>query len=179
MIGVVLAGGAGQRMGGAKAERLLAGRPLASYPAAALAEVCERVAVVGEGPALPGALLWDDEPAEPRHPRTGIVHALRRAGEAVLVCAADMPFVTPAELRALADASGDAVAVAGGVLQPVLALYTPDALPALEAADPDEPLTRTVERLRPARIVVPSAAARSVDTPEQLAAAERELSAGR
>lgn len=179
MIGVVLAGGAGRRMGGAKAERLLAGRPLASYPAAALAEVCERVAIVGEGPALPGIELWDDEPAEPRHPRTGIVHALRRAGEPVLVCAADMPFVTTGALRELAKAGGEAVAVAGGVLQPVLALYTPNALPIFEGAEPDEPLTRTVERLKPARMVVPSAAARSVDTPEQLAAAERELSAGR
>jgi molybdopterin-guanine dinucleotide biosynthesis protein A len=162
-------------MGGDKAGRLLAGRPLAAYSAGALAEVCERVALVGEGPALPGIELWDDEPAEPRHPRTGIVHALRRAGEAVLVCAADMPFVEPVTLRALARAGGDAVAVAAGVLQPVLAVYSPSALAILDAAARDEPLTRTVERLDPIRIEVPAEQARSIDTPEQLADAEREL----
>jgi molybdopterin-guanine dinucleotide biosynthesis protein A len=166
-------------MGGRKAERFLAGRPLASYAAAALAEVCGSVALVGRGPRLPGVELWDDEPAEPRHPRTGIAHALRRAGAPVLVCAADMPFVTPAALRALATADGDAVAVAGGVLQPVLALYTPAALATLREAEPNEPLTRTVERLDPIRIEVPAGQARSIDTPEELAAAEAELGAGR
>jgi molybdopterin-guanine dinucleotide biosynthesis protein A len=62
-----------------------------------------------------------------------------------------------------------------GRLQPVLALYTPAALETLHRAEPDEPLTRTVERLDPIRIEVPADQARSVDTPEQLAAAEAEL----
>ena len=113
MVGVVLAGGAGTRIGGHKAGRTLAGRPLASYPAEALAEVCERVAIVAkpgtELPPLPGVERWDDEPAEPRHPRTGIAHALHRAGDAVLVCAADMPFVTADVLRAVAASGRDAV----------------------------------------------------------------------
>jgi molybdopterin-guanine dinucleotide biosynthesis protein A len=181
VVGVVLAGGAGGRIGGGKAGRLLAGRPLASYPARALAQVCERVAIVAKPgadlPPLPGVERWDDEPLEPRHPLTGIVHALGRAGgEAVLVCAADMPFVTPDALRALVAAGGDAVAVADAVLQPVLAVYTPAALPTLQAAEPDAPLTRTVEKLNPARVALPPAVTRSVDTPEQLAAAETELS---
>jgi molybdenum cofactor guanylyltransferase len=178
MIGVVLAGGAGRRMGGGKAARLLCGRPLAAYPADALGSVCGRVALVGPGPRLEGVELWDDEPAEPRHPLTGIVHALRRAGGPILVCAADMPFVEPPTLRTLAAASRDAVAVAGGRLQPVLALYTPAALPMLTAASPNEPLTRTVERLEPIRVPVPPEEARSIDTPEQLAAAEAELGGG-
>ena len=173
MVGVVLAGGAGRRMGGDKGARLLRGRPLASYPAAALAAVCERVAIVGPGPALPGVELWDDEPPEPRHPRTGILHALRRASGPILICAADMPFVTPEALQELANAGHDAVAVSGGRLQPVLALYSMAALPVFRAAEPDEPLTRTVERLDPIRVPVPDA--RSIDTPAQLAAAEAEL----
>jgi molybdopterin-guanine dinucleotide biosynthesis protein A len=175
MIGVVLAGGRGRRMGGEKASRMLAGRPLASYPAAALAAVCARVALVGPGPSLPRIELWDDEPAEPRHPLTGIVHALERAGEPVLVCAADMPFVTPEVLRELAQAGEDAVAVADGVLQPVLGLYTPAALAQLRRAEPGAPLTRTVESLDPLRVEIPAGAARSVDTPEQLRAAEADL----
>lgn len=162
-------------MGGDKAARLLCGRPLAWYPAQALGSVCARVALVGPGPQLEGVELWDDEPAEPRHPLTGIVHALRRADAPVLVCAADMPFVTREALAALARAGGDAVAVSAGRLQPVLALYTPAALAVFSAAEADEPLTRTVERLDPIRVPVPAAQARSIDTPEQLAAAEAEL----
>jgi molybdopterin-guanine dinucleotide biosynthesis protein A len=163
-------------MGGDKAARLLCGRPLAAYPAAALGSVCRRVALVGPGPLLDGVELWDDEPAEPRHPLTGIVHALRRAHGPILVCAADMPFVTPQALRELADAGGDAVAVAEGRIQPVLAVYTPAALAVLTRADAGEPLTRTVERLGAARVAVPPAQVRSLDTPQELAAAEAELS---
>jgi molybdopterin-guanine dinucleotide biosynthesis protein A len=162
-------------MGGGKASRLLRGRPRAAYAADALATVCARVVLVGPAPRLDEIELWDDEPPEPRHPLTGIVHALERAGEPILVCAADMPFVEGDTLRALANAGRDAVAVTDGRLQPVLALYTPAALETLHRAEPDEPLTRTVERLDPIRIEVPADQARSVDTPEQLAAAEAEL----
>jgi molybdenum cofactor guanylyltransferase len=172
-------------MGGGKSARALAGRPLAGYPAVALAAVCERVAIVAkpgeELPDLDGVERWDDEPAEPRHPLTGIVHALERAGEPVLVCAADMPFLTPEALRTLIAAGGSAsaaVAVAGGVLHPVLAVYAPAALDTLRAAEPDAPLTSTVEALDPVRVALPPPLVRSVDTPEQLAAAEAELAAG-
>jgi CTP:molybdopterin cytidylyltransferase MocA len=88
-----------------------------------------------------------------------------------------MPFVEPGTLRAIAAAGRDAVAVTGNRLQPVLALYTPAALPALLQAEPGEPLTRTVERLDPIRIEVPAAEACSIDTREQLAGAEDELRA--
>ena len=164
-------------MGGAKATRLLGGRPLASYPAAALAQVCDRVAIVAkpgaELPVLTGLERWDDEPEEPRHPLTGIVHALERAqNEPVLVCAVDMPFVTADALRALAAAGTAAIAVADGVLQPVLGVYTTDALPALRGAEPDAPLTRTVEALEPALVPLPAEQVRSIDTPEDLASAE-------
>src|SRR2546423_4512651 len=97
VVGAILAGGAGRRMGGAKAARELAGRPLLAYPADALVGVCELVAVVSKpGAELPSGRweLWGDEPAEPRHPAAGIAHALRRAGGSGGVCAAGMPFVT-------------------------------------------------------------------------------------
>jgi molybdopterin-guanine dinucleotide biosynthesis protein A len=184
MIGAVLAGGAGTRLGsaatGGKPPAELAGRPLVSYPVATLAAVCERVAVVckpdTELPELAGAERWD-EPPEPRHPLTGIVHALERAGAPVLVCAADMPFVTPEACRSLltAAARGEAhatVAVDGGRLQPVLGVYSPAALEALRAAPADAPLTATVERLGPARLALPARLLRSVNTAEELAAAE-------
>lgn len=180
MIGVVLAGGLGRRMGGRKAERLLWGRPLAAYPAAALGAVCERVALVGPAPRLIGVELWDGEPAEPRHPLTGIVHALERAaGEPVLVVAADMPFVTVEVLQTLTAAGEGVVAIAGGRLQPLLGVYSPSWLPVLREAPSDAPLTRTVESLEPKRVEVPPEAVRSIDTPEQLAREHRPAGAQR
>jgi hypothetical protein len=47
------------------------------------------------------------------------------------------------------------------------------------AAGPDAPLTRTVEALDPVRVALPPPLVRSVNTPEELAAAEEELGAGR
>jgi molybdopterin-guanine dinucleotide biosynthesis protein A len=182
VIGALLAGGGrGSRAGPAA---LLGGRPLASYPAAALAGVCERVAIVCKRstllPELPGTERWD-EPDEPRHPLTGVVHALETAGGPVLVCAADMPFVTADACRTLLGATGSGpavVATAAGILQPTLGLYAPAALDALRAAPPDAPLTQTVEALDPVRVALPPALVRSVDTPGELAQAEA-LLAGR
>ena len=160
----------------------LAGRPLLSYPLAALAGACERVVVVckqeTELPELPGLERWD-EPAEPSHPLTGIVHALATAGGPVLVCAADMPFVTADACRTLLQAAASSaavVAVAGGVLQPTFGLYAPAALEQLRAAPADAPLTRTVEALDPAHVALPAGLVRSVNTPEDLAEAEELLS---
>jgi molybdenum cofactor guanylyltransferase len=183
VIGALLAGGPASRLS-SKPAALLAGRPLASYPAAALAGVCERVAVVCKRstrlPELPGTERWD-EPDEPRHPLTGIVHALEAAGGPVLVCAADMPFVTADACRTLLGAAGSTpavVATAGGVLQPTLGLYAPAALEAFREAPRDAPLTRTVESVDPVRVALPPALVRSVDTPEDLAEAEALVAGG-
>jgi molybdopterin-guanine dinucleotide biosynthesis protein A len=184
MIGVLLAGGRGQRLGGRpKAALEVAGQPLAAYPAAALATVCERVALVAkpdsELPLLPGVERWD-EPPEPRHPLTGIVAALERAGVAVLVCGADMPYVTGDACSTLIARGGAApavVAVAGGVVQPLFAVYAPAALDALRVAPPDARLTDTVEALRPGRVALPPAIVASVNTPDDLAAAQAQLGA--
>jgi molybdopterin-guanine dinucleotide biosynthesis protein A len=188
LIGAILAGGAGRRLGGAegKAATVLCGRPLLAYPLAALAAVCTRLAVVCKPdtrlPDIDGAERWD-EPAEPLHPLTGIVHALETAGAPVLVCAADMPFVTADACASLLTAAGAggapaAVAIAEGRLQPVLGVYAPAALPQLRAAAPDAPLTQTVVALGPVRVALPPPLVRSVNTPEELAAAEAELRGG-
>lgn len=153
-----------------------------SYPAAALAAVSERVAVVCKPstalPELDGVERWD-EPEEPRHPLVGIAHALERAGAPVLVCACDMPFVTADACRTILAAAGPdssaAVAVAGGALEPVLGVYAPPALEAFRSADPGAALTDVVERVDPARVALPPALVRSVNTPDDLADAETEL----
>lgn len=176
MNGAILAGGAGSRMGGAsKAMIELDGRPLAAHVASVLAAVCERVAFVckpdTELPETEGVERWD-EPAEPRHPLTGIVHALERAGGPVLVCAVDMPWVTVDACRSLLDAAPGAVAavaVGEGEMCPVLAVYAPDALDALKAAPADAPLRQTVDALDPARVALPPALLRSVNRTSDLA----------
>src|SRR2546421_10894277 len=107
-IGVVLAGGLGRRIGGAKAVVELAGRALVSYPVQALQGALSEVRVVIKPgmavPAMADVQTWT-EPAQPQHPLTGIVHALRMAApHSVLICAADMPFVAPATVSRLARA---------------------------------------------------------------------------
>lgn len=191
VVGALLAGGAGRRLlagdhaaAPSKAAVELAGRPLASYPLAALAEVCRRVAVVCKrGTAVPeiGATERWDEPDEPRHPLVGIVHALERGEGPVLVCAADMPFVTAEACREVMAAAGAgalaAVAASEQGVEPLLALYTLRALPALRAAPAAAPLRATVASLEPVRVDLPAALLRSVNTPSDLATAAATLRA--
>lgn len=175
LTGAILAGGAGRRMGGvSKATLELDGRPLAAHVAAALDEVCDRVAVVckpdTELPELPGVERWD-EPAEPRHPLTGILHALELASGPVLVCAVDMPWVTADACRSLLEAAPGgvaAVAVGDGRLCPVFGVYAPAARDAMRGAAEDAPLHETVQSLDPVRVALPPALLRSANAPEDL-----------
>lgn len=182
LTGVVLAGGLGRRMGAPKATAMLAGRPLVAYPLNALLGACERVVVVAKRDIdLPADVERWDEPDEPRHPVAGIRHALERARTPILVCAADMPFVSLEALHAIGPALGDAAAAiarADGELQPLLAAYSPGALPLLAAAPPSEPLRRTVESLDPVVVDVAREVAFNVNTPDDLAEAERRLRSG-
>jgi molybdenum cofactor guanylyltransferase len=132
-IGVILAGGLGRRIGGSKATVKLRGRPLISYPLAAVATALGEVAIIAKPdtklPDLPGVTVWI-EPATPRHPLAGLMHALSLAGDRpVFACAADLPFVTPAlvDRIAHADAAGAPAVVAahGGEMQPLLGCYQP------------------------------------------------------
>lgn len=175
-------------MGAAEASKPaapLAGRPMIGWPLSALGSVCSRLAVTCKVdttlPPLPRGVRRWNEPAEPRHPLTGIVFSLREAGEDVLICAADMPFVEPGALRTLlaaAERSPQALAViaeAGGRSEPLLGIYRPDALPRLAEAAQDARLRRAVESLGPIGVAVEPGTVRSVNTPAQLDAAHAEL----
>lgn len=183
-LGVVLAGGRGARLGGEKAGTLLAGSPLISYPLAALAAAgIETIVCAKPGEQLPPlevpVLL---EPREPRHPLCGIVAALC-VGRPVVVVACDMPLVEPDLLALLAEAEEPLVVpLVGGHLQPLLGRYDPVLLPKLEAAlEREEPLTRTVESLRPrlldeqglSRFGDPNRLLFNVNDPDDLRQAER------
>jgi molybdopterin-guanine dinucleotide biosynthesis protein A len=154
-------------------------RPLISYPLEAVWQGVGQPVVVAkidtELPALPGISVWV-EPPEPSHPLTGLVHALSMAGGCpVLVCACDLPLLTPELVRDLAraDARGApaVIAWAEGRPQPLLGCYRPEALPRLAAAlrDPGVRLTDAVAGLDPGRYEVrdPSLLF-NVNTPDDL-----------
>jgi molybdopterin-guanine dinucleotide biosynthesis protein A len=178
-VGVILAGGRGSRIGGAKALVELSGRPLVLWAVEGLQGAVPEVCLVAKPstvlPPLPGVTVWR-EPVEPQHPLVGIVTALALArGRAVLVCAADMPFVAASTLRALGERPTDGapalIASRDGLLQPLLGRYEPSALALLEpaVADAVAPLRAVVGALRPARFVVEDAVELfNVNTPEDL-----------
>jgi molybdopterin-guanine dinucleotide biosynthesis protein A len=157
-VGVVLAGGLGARLGGRKATVELAGKPLISYPLDALSSVLSEVTVVAktdtELPSLPGVTVWL-EPQTPRHPLVGIVQALGLAGQRpVLVCAGDMPFVTPELVHEFAGAQlGLAQAIIAkheNSAQPLLGVYRPLAAHVLaRGAAEGASVNETVVRLGP------------------------------
>jgi molybdopterin-guanine dinucleotide biosynthesis protein A len=156
-LGVVLAGGVGRRIGGSKTMVQLDGRPMLHYPLAVLHAVLDEVVIVCKEhtplPDLGGlAPIWCEAQAD-HHPMYGVAAALRNANKPVLVCGADMPLVTPEVVDEIAAAAPRAAAAvvprAGGRLQPLLALYRPEALPIIEAMEPGERATDVVERLDP------------------------------
>lgn len=193
--GVLLAGGAATRFGGApKGLARLGGARIADTLLAALAAVTEEQAVVASDdraaawfPAC--RILRDAEPG--LGPLAGLVTALRAGeGSPVLVVAWDMPFVPAGLLRALrrrgeaADASDVPVHGPLGIAEPLCAYYRPDALPVAQAL-----LARGERRARAlyaalaatgravtmsdrglARFGDPARLFTSIDTPEMLAA---------
>src|SRR5947209_9836199 len=135
-VGAILAGGHGRRIGGEKAIVELQGKPLICYPVEAVQQVLSRVAILAKTgtrlPRLSGVAVWI-EPESPRHPLVGITQALALAGgRPVLVCAGDLPFVTPELIRRLVKADpGRAPAVVACCedrMQPLLGCYQPRAL---------------------------------------------------
>jgi molybdopterin-guanine dinucleotide biosynthesis protein A len=176
VIVAVLAGGRGRRMGAPKPLAELGGEPLIRRPvAAAEAAGLAAVVVAKAGTPLPDGLTVWHEPDEPFHPLVGIVTALERAGGPVVAVACDQPFV-PAPLLARLASGPEAAVTIGGRIEPFPARYEPEWLPELHAALEREAAVRaTLEALAPATIAWDDAAAlRSVDTPEALAAAERD-----
>ena len=171
MLGAILAGGRATRLERPKPTALLGDRPLIEYPLRALeAAGIDAVIVAKDATPLPpdAAPVWHERD-EPFHPLLGIVTALEQAdGRPVLACACDMPFVSPALARSLADTSAALVIPhAGGRLHPLFALYTPALLPALrEALDQRAPLQETVAGLAP--VIVDEAELRAFGDPDRL-----------
>ena len=180
VLGAILAGGAGSRLGQPKATALLGGRPLAAYPLEALQEAGIEVVIVTRRdspvPDIGAPIVFDTH--QTRHPLSGILAALDHAqGRAVLAVATDLPFLNAAFLRQLADCEAPVVIPrADGRLHPLCARYDPVVTDALEQAlAAESPLQSAVRALDPHIVEADPRLLTNINHPDDLARAEASL----
>ena len=176
----VLAAGRGTRFGGAKLEAACAGKPLGRWVLDAVASAGLAPGLIVSGPdGLSFAHGWtqvinpDPDAGLGASLAVAAQLALARGAVSLLVLLADMPLVTPADLRALAAAEG------------LAATRYPEGRPGvparLDAATMHEAAELTGDRgagpllIRATLLDLPPHALRDVDTPEDLAEVERLL----
>jgi molybdenum cofactor guanylyltransferase len=192
----VLAGGRGERIGGAKPTRELAGRPLIGYPLAAAREAGLQALVVAKRDTpLPPSLAEPVivEPEEPRHPLCGVLAAIEHAArcspsQALVRVGCDMPFLTGALLGWLAAALEPAMLLeVGARLQPLPARCSvADARLLHEGLAAEASLRESFQSLSPAIVEEralacfgdPRRLCFSVNSAEDLATAERWIARG-
>jgi molybdopterin-guanine dinucleotide biosynthesis protein A len=160
---VVLAGGAGSRIGGDKPSALVAGRSLLQRTVDALEHVVTRaVLTVAPGQRLPDVetalqLVVCEDLLPARGPLTGIFTGLNCARTSeVLVVPCDAPLMRPELLALLLDHAGDSAAVpeALGRLQPAFGIWSQGAASAIVAAlNSDELSVRAILGQVGARII--------------------------
>ncbi|TCP44486.1 molybdenum cofactor guanylyltransferase MobA [Rhodovulum marinum] len=196
VVGLILAGGGGRRMGGAdKALIRLGGETLLTRVAARLAPQVDALALSANGPAGAyadaGLPVLPDAPPGDRGPLAGVLAGLDWAAgqgaDALVTAAVDTPFL-PRDMvaRLLANGAPLAVAESGGRVHPTAALW-PVALRAeLRAAlDRGERRVGGFAQVQGAARVGFGPGADGIDpffninTPEDLARAERALGAAR
>ena len=178
-------------MGGPKPIVELASRPLVSRIVGTVGSAgLDPVVVAKPDTALPKLdCRVLSEPSEPHHPLTGLVTVLgASAGRGVVAIACDMPFV-PAKLLTWLAQLEEPVAVCevGGRLEPLLGRYSPDVCERLtESLDAGASMRAAVTALDPfviaedrvARFGDPERIFFNVNTPDDVAEAERMLSDG-
>lgn len=129
---MVLAGGAGKRMGRDKAEVVVADRPMISWIIDALEPVVHRVIISGRTGG------WNGHPGLADHeglagPLAGLAASLR-LGEPVLLVALDQPWVRTETLAKLASIGETVVPVHHEVRQVTCAVYYPVILDSVNQA---------------------------------------------
>jgi molybdopterin-guanine dinucleotide biosynthesis protein A len=137
----IIAGGPARRLGGVPKPFLdVGGRTIADRQLEVLADLFEPVVAIANDPApwAPIGIPVFPDVVAGVGPLGGIHAALMVAGDAdaVLCIAGDLPFLSPALLRALRDRAPEAVAVAprpAGRPEPLCARYARRLLPAIEA----------------------------------------------
>jgi molybdopterin-guanine dinucleotide biosynthesis protein A len=182
--GLVLAGGAGRRLGGVdKAALSVGGVTLLDRVLGAAQPVCNRLVVVG--PARPTAVdgvtfVQEAEPGGGPVPAVAAGLAAVPEAEVVLVLAVDLPLLGPDHLRRLltALAGGEAAAAEDeGGANPLLAAY---AVPALRARARGLGAGARAAALLPSDVVTVDLgrATLNVNRPDDLGAAESAAAAG-
>lgn len=177
-VGVILAGGLGQRIGGNKASVALHGEPLVAHALRAMRDVLSDVAIVAKPqtvlPRLDGTMVWV-EPEQPLHPLLGVGEALALAGgRPVLVCPLDMPLISPRLLGSLVETKAEGrlavLAACRGIAQPLVGCYTAASAAVLsQAAHGQLSLEEAVAALDPRLVDVQDEAELfDVDTPDDL-----------
>ena len=176
----VLAAGLGTRFGGDKLEAMCAGKPLGRWAIEAAAGAGFGSGLIVTGPeGVSFADGWTTLTTP--DPKAGLGSSLALAarlvlvggGESLLVLLADMPLVTPDYLRALTAHAAPAATYQPDGHAGVPALLDRALLEAAAALSGDRgagPLLRDAPLLDPPRGML-----RDVDTPEDLAEAERQL----
>ena len=169
--GVLLVGGASRRFGTPKALARVDGEMLAERAWRVLGEACdERIAVGKTADALPLPFPLADDGVAVRAPLAGVVAGLRAAGTDVCVfLPVDCPAITPAALRALADACADAAVPQTG---PLPGAYAKRALPVLERrlADGELALRDAIAELDAPVVDLDPALLANVNRPDELPA---------
>ena len=139
-LGVLIAGGAGERFGGPKALACFRGETLVARAHAVLVAACDDVVVVApeslDLPVPAGARVADRIPGE--GPLPALVAGLAsRSFTCAFALGVDLPLVESAHVRRLLDAWKDDLALVpapGGRAQPLAAVYAPAARTPLEGA---------------------------------------------
>jgi FdhD protein len=149
----VLAGGAGERLGGHKATAVLGGRTLVEHVVASVRRAGLEPLVMAKAdtelPDLDARVCR--EPDEPRHPLAGIFAALEETGEDLVVAPCDLPLVPARLLAWLAGLDAElAVCASGEHMQPLLGRYPARTREALAgAARESRPARESVLELGP------------------------------
>jgi molybdopterin-guanine dinucleotide biosynthesis protein A len=161
LTGILLVGGASVRFGSAKALARFGGETLAGRAWRLLEEVCDERLAVGRLDGLPFAAIEDERTG----PVAAIAAGLRAsAHDVAVVIPVDMPLLTPAALRLLADACRDAAVGQSGPLPCAVAR------PAFRAFQTSERRLRTVlDSLDTAHVELDERLLANVNTPEDLA----------
>jgi molybdopterin-guanine dinucleotide biosynthesis protein A len=168
--GLLLVGGGSRRFGSPKALALFRGETLAERAWRLLEEACdERIAVgkAADGLELPFPLL--DDGSDVRAPLAGLVAGLRGAANDVCVAVpVDMPRLTPAALRRLAEACRDAAVPQTG---PLPGAYHRRGLPVLarRLAAGELTLAAALDELDTATVEVDPELLANVNTQDELA----------
>jgi len=188
--GLILAGGAGQRMGGDKAMMPLAGRPLIAHVAARLEPQVDALAISANGDparfAAIGLPVLSDLPGEAGEGpvaglRAGLAWAEELGADALVTVATDTPFLPEDLVERLAATDDIAYATFSGrahytaAIWPLSMLFVVDAL----FATGERRLRALLDGAVPVTFKGPTDPFANLNTPEDLAAAEVRLKGAR